>query len=316
MPSRSRLTVLLAPFGIQLGSGKSNTALPAEVLEACKVVRVREGKLLRNRRRRKRTRQQLAQTHAQQAAVFEELDGAADDWRTRRIALDIAQERGKQLRWEAEEKAWEEQRERNKEMETIVLAERLRGLCTLRAARFKREGRPTHGLADEGDAFFRAVEASARAESEALASQAELPTVATRADAKTGTQQQPHQQQALLAASLDTPPPQAEPLEEQVAEEKKEPFARAEIQLCAIDNEPTWRPELTREMEQFYYGAGVSIITLVEIRRAWDSFLMPGGSRIPSAWVDPPEPSSAGWSHYLVQTQVEMKRRKRRRTDS
>ncbi|KAK3097934.1 hypothetical protein FSP39_014664 [Pinctada imbricata] len=54
---------------------------------------------------------------------------------------------------------------------------------------------------------------------------------------------------------------------------------------------------------QFYDQANHSFDSFVQIRRDWDSFIVPpsvpGGSRLPDGWVLPPEPSSPIWASAL-----------------
>ncbi|XP_028552977.1 U11/U12 small nuclear ribonucleoprotein 59 kDa protein-like [Dendrobium catenatum] len=40
----------------------------------------------------------------------------------------------------------------------------------------------------------------------------------------------------------------------------------------------------------------------VRVRRSWDAYIRPGGSRIPGHWVQPPPPADEVWASYLVGT--------------
>ncbi|GBG64471.1 hypothetical protein CBR_g45167 [Chara braunii] len=66
---------------------------------------------------------------------------------------------------------------------------------------------------------------------------------------------------------------------------------------------PTW-------MFHYYYGATVDMGALIEVRRAWDAFIMSGGSRIPSHWVQPAPPSDPVWASYLVTNKKKREHRK------
>lgn len=57
---------------------------------------------------------------------------------------------------------------------------------------------------------------------------------------------------------------------------------------------------LDADVYNYYYGSKGSMSRLVEVRRHWDAFIMPGGSRIPGHWVDPPLPSDSVWASYLL----------------
>nr|GMD46007.1 U11/U12 small nuclear ribonucleoprotein 59 kDa protein isoform X1 [Ipomoea batatas] len=57
---------------------------------------------------------------------------------------------------------------------------------------------------------------------------------------------------------------------------------------------------LPMEFYHYYYGSNHDMGTLIEVRRAWDSYIRPGGSRIPGHWVQPPPPADEIWASCLV----------------
>lgn len=57
---------------------------------------------------------------------------------------------------------------------------------------------------------------------------------------------------------------------------------------------------LPLEFYHYYYGSNHDLGTLIEVRRTWDAYIRPGGSRIPGHWVQPPPPADEIWASYLV----------------
>eukprot|EP00899_Mesostigma_viride_P012427 jgi/Mesvir1/21185/Mv08646-RA.1 len=57
-------------------------------------------------------------------------------------------------------------------------------------------------------------------------------------------------------------------------------------------------------VDDFYFGAERDVGQLIQVRRAWDAFLVAqGGSRIPLTWVQPAPPSNSIWASYLTTAQ-------------
>ncbi|BBG97595.1 U11/U12 small nuclear ribonucleoprotein 59 kDa protein [Prunus dulcis] len=42
------------------------------------------------------------------------------------------------------------------------------------------------------------------------------------------------------------------------------------------------------EFYHYYHGSNTDMGTLIEVRRTWDAYIRPGGSRIPGHWIQPP----------------------------
>eukprot|EP00250_Pteridium_aquilinum_P021335 c25091_g1_i4 orf=581-1126(-) len=57
---------------------------------------------------------------------------------------------------------------------------------------------------------------------------------------------------------------------------------------------------LPAEFYHYYYGSSADMGTLIEVRRLWDTFILPGGSRIPGHWVQPPPPADNIWGSCLL----------------
>ncbi|KAL2489715.1 U11/U12 small nuclear ribonucleoprotein 59 kDa protein [Forsythia ovata] len=60
---------------------------------------------------------------------------------------------------------------------------------------------------------------------------------------------------------------------------------------------------LPMEFYHYYHGSNTDMGTLIEVRRAWDAYIRPGGSRIPGHWVQAPPPADEIWASYLVKPQ-------------
>ncbi|KZV23363.1 hypothetical protein F511_43982 [Dorcoceras hygrometricum] len=57
---------------------------------------------------------------------------------------------------------------------------------------------------------------------------------------------------------------------------------------------------LPLEFYHYYHGSNTDMGTLIEVRRTWDAYIRPGGSRIPGHWVQPPPPADDIWASYLI----------------
>uniref|UniRef100_A0A0R0HG91 Uncharacterized protein n=1 Tax=Glycine max TaxID=3847 RepID=A0A0R0HG91_SOYBN len=54
------------------------------------------------------------------------------------------------------------------------------------------------------------------------------------------------------------------------------------------------------EFYHYYHGSNNDMGTLIEVRRGWNAYIRPGGSRIPGHWVQPLPPANEIWASYLV----------------
>ncbi|KAL4572103.1 hypothetical protein LXL04_018872 [Taraxacum kok-saghyz] len=57
---------------------------------------------------------------------------------------------------------------------------------------------------------------------------------------------------------------------------------------------------LPLEFYHYYHGSSTDMGTLIEVRRTWDAYIRPGGSRIHGHWVQAPPPADEIWASYLV----------------
>jgi hypothetical protein len=92
--------------------------------------------------------------------------------------------------------------------------------------------------------------------------------------------------------------PVDEGLDEEPAEKKPEQAAAA---AAPAEAQPERKAPSEDEIKQYYELAYQSLDKLIEIRRAWDIFLVPPGfgTRIPPVLISAPSPSSKKWSKYL-----------------
>ncbi|KAI3503206.1 hypothetical protein L1887_31644 [Cichorium endivia] len=57
---------------------------------------------------------------------------------------------------------------------------------------------------------------------------------------------------------------------------------------------------LPLEFYHYYHGSSTDMGALIEVRRTWDAYIRPGGSRILGHWVQPLPPADEIWASYLV----------------
>ncbi|EFJ17070.1 hypothetical protein SELMODRAFT_421352 [Selaginella moellendorffii] len=111
-----------------------------EQLTAVAKFRERRMKLKSNRKRRKIKRQHEAEKRRMADKLLEEADRQAEEWRTREFARDIA---------------------KKKQMEMVLLVEKLQELRSLRVQKLKKQG---HLFPEDDDAFMEGVRAAVEAE--------------------------------------------------------------------------------------------------------------------------------------------------------
>ncbi|XP_024529969.1 U11/U12 small nuclear ribonucleoprotein 59 kDa protein [Selaginella moellendorffii] len=174
-------------------------------------------------------RQHEAEKRRMADKLFEEADRQAEEWRTREIARDIVK---KKINDVAQKKTVKEARLRlEKEMEMVLVVEKLQELRSLRIQKLKTPG---HLFPEDDDAFTESVRAAVE------------------------------------------------------AEERQAGGATAEAFPANAEEQTTRNPSTDDEN------------TIKEVRRGWDTYIAPGGSRTPGHWVQPVAPSSEAWASFLI----------------
>lgn len=301
---QSTLQNLLAPFDALINQTGRWEERAAAVRIADKRLKVK-----RNRRWRKKQRQLAAETRRKEHERYEQADREADEWRAREIAKDIARRKVEKMKAIAKIKANEEKQRLESELEFVLIVERLQELRSIRIQKLKKQG---HFLPEEDNKFLERVRAAVEEEERQAAAAADT-SAATNAIANaeefrkgTGTigtgvckeeQSNLIQRQTSTENTIDKGLVASGKSDDATGDDSK---SQPEGNKSAVHDVFGGLPA---EFYHYYHGSNADMGTLIEVRRTWDAFIMPGGSRIPSHWVQPPLPANEIWASYLVQKQ-------------
>ncbi|KAF5748623.1 U11/U12 small nuclear ribonucleoprotein 59 kDa protein isoform X1 [Tripterygium wilfordii] len=255
----------------------------------------------RNKLWNKRKRKCIAESFAKERENFDEADRKADAWRAREIAKDIAKSKVEKMKQIGKLKAMEERRKLESELELVLIVEKLQELQSIRINKLKKQG---HFLPEEDDKFLERVRAAVEEEEE---QQATADTEAAQEDVATAEVSGKNVEDCE-PVSNDINSDNDDGGTEEHAEDNKISSSGSgkEVQekLCigqvyggahdSIQNLPM-------EFYHYYHGSNNDMGTLIEVRRTWDAYVRPGGSRIPGHWVQPPPPADEIWASYLVE---------------
>ncbi|CAM6015368.1 unnamed protein product [Sphagnum balticum] len=245
-------------------------------------------KIQRNRRWRQRKRQKIGKALQKEHEGYEEADRKADEWRAREIAKLIAKRKMEKMKEVAEKKAKEERARLEEELEMVLMVEKLQELRALRIQKLKKQGR---FFPDEDDKFMERVRAAVEEEERQAAAasdtSAAAAAIASAAEAR----------KAVSTLSvMDGLPTENNPAEDGQDVTKEERGALQE-----------GYGGLPPELYHYYYGSHADMGTLIEVRRGWDAFIMPGGSRIPGHWIQAPPPADSVWASYIKRPETDNK---------
>lgn len=254
----------------------------------------------RNKRWRKRKRKCLAEMLAKKHEQFEQADREADEWRAREIAKDIAKQKVERMNEIAKLKAREEKKKLESELELVLIVEKLQELRSIRIRKLKKQG---HFLPEEDDKFIERVRAAVEEEErQALAAadtDAAREAIATAEESRKAIQ---NSEPFLKDGSCN----------DGVIKENEDGVSESKCLRETSDNADKgserhgyagvydYVSNLPMEFYHYYHGSNTDIGTLIGVRRTWDAYIRPGGSRIPGHWVQPPPPSDEIWASYLV----------------
>ncbi|KAL8475936.1 hypothetical protein ACS0TY_028551 [Phlomoides rotata] len=296
----SKLRYLLEPFKVVTDE---NT--PWEEKSAVKRLADKKEKYKRNKIWRKRKRRRIAENLAKEREQFDKIDKETDEWREREVAKDIAQSKVEKMKEIAKLKAKEEKKILESELELVLIVEKLQELRSIRIQKLKKQG---HFLPEEDDKFLERVKAAVEEEERQSMAAADTDAVkdaiATAMESRKQIQTHPpDSEEPDLSNGGDT----------QIQDEKNE-SANERVPKVVAPKESR-KPEtngpgsssvynsvasLPMEFYHYYHGSSTDMGTLIEVRRMWDAYIRPGGSRIPGHWVQPPPPSDEIWASYLV----------------
>ncbi|XP_031278558.1 U11/U12 small nuclear ribonucleoprotein 59 kDa protein [Pistacia vera] len=261
----------------------------------------------RNKTWRKRKRKRIAERLAQKRERFEQADQEADEWRAREIAKDIAKRKVEKMNEIAKLKAKEERKRLESELELVLIVEKLQELRSIRIKKLKKQG---YFLPEEDDKFLERVRAAVEEEErQALAAadtDAAKDAIATAEEyRKTIDNCEPVSKDGSnddggIEKSKVQKPESIDKSETSNFVDKQSGKNRFEKQGYAGVFDSV--ANLPMEFYHYYHGSNTDMGTLIEVRRTWDAYIRPGGSRIPGHWVQPPPPADEIWASYVVRS--------------
>ncbi|PON32692.1 Programmed cell death protein [Parasponia andersonii] len=295
-----RLRAQLEPFRVI-----TNEMSPWE--EKCAAVRLsnRIRKSKRNKLWRKRKRKRTAELLAKERERFDQTDQEADEWRAREIAKDIAKRKVENMKEIAKLKAKEEGKKLESELELVLIVEKLQELRSIRIQKLKKQG---HFLPEEDDKFLERVQAAVEEEErQAIAAadtDAAKDAIATAEESRKTTYNLGSESKDISSDKDRTGEnndqgTQIKDYENSSALMEKE-SGKQVLETQVYNGAYDSVANLPIEFYHYYHGSNTDIGTLIEVRRTWDSYIRPGGSRIPGHWIQPPAPANEIWASYLV----------------
>lgn len=258
----------------------------------------------RNKLWRKRKRQRAAEIHTKEHEQFDQADRVADEWRAREIAKDAAQLKVEKMKEIAKLKAKEERKRLESELELVLVVEKLQELRSIRIQKLKKQG---HFLPEEDDKFLERVRAAVEEEERQAMAAAETDAakgaIATAEESRKTIQSGGlHSKDASdakdgMKESNDEINESTDNLgSDAVPGPSGEKGSKGQVYGGAYDSVAN----LPIEFYHYYHGSNNDMGTLIEVRRTWDAYIRPGGSRIPGHWVQPPPPADDIWASCLV----------------
>ncbi|WCJ22684.1 U11/U12 small nuclear ribonucleoprotein 59 kDa protein [Euphorbia peplus] len=265
-------------------------------------------KMLKSRRNklwRKRKRKWVAEMQAKEQERFDQANWEADEWRAREIAKEAAQLKVGKMKKIAKLKEKEEKKRLESELELALVVEKLQELRSVRIQKLKKQG---HFLPEEDDKFLErirvAVEEEERQAMAAADTDAAKDAILTAEESRKSVQiREPttlkdssnetdgvEENKGDITLGKDSGGSTAVP---PTSEEKGTEVKSYSGAFDSVANLPM-------EFYHYYHGSNNDMGTLIEVRRTWDAYIRPGGSRIPGHWVQPPPPADEVWASYLI----------------
>lgn len=294
----SKLRFLVEPFRVVTDDGTPWEEKSAVVRLSDKINKSKRNKLWRKRKRRR-----VAELLAKKEEHFEKLDREADEWRAKEIAKDMAQQKVEKMKVIAKQKAKEERRKLEAELELALMVEKLQELRSVRIQKLKKQG---HFLPEEDDKFLERVRAAVEEE------ERQAKAAAATDAAKDAIAAAEESRKVTLGAKFG-PKDESSKDDDEECQEQRSPSRNGLGSLTSTSKESEkqgsdrqnhgaydYVANLPPEFYHYYHGSITDMGTLIEVRRTWDAYIRPGGSRIPGHWVQPPPPADEVWASYLV----------------
>ncbi|KAG2720464.1 hypothetical protein I3760_02G036600 [Carya illinoinensis] len=292
----SKLRAQLEPFKVIM-----DERTPWEEKSAAVRLSDKIRKYKRNKLWRKRKRKRIAEMLTKEREQFEQADQEADEWRAREIAKDIAKGKVEKMKEVAKLKTKEERKRLESELEQILIVEKLQELRSMRIQKLKKQG---HFFPEEDDKFLERVRAAVEEEERQAVAAADTDA------AKDAIATAEESRKTLQGHGCDNTS------SEKVSKDSIELVIETEHDkstIVTVNESGSQRLEgrgvggaydlvanLPLEFYHYYHGSNADMGTLIEVRRTWDAYIRPGGSRIPGHWVQPPPPADEIWASYLV----------------
>ncbi|KAL3622180.1 hypothetical protein CASFOL_033591 [Castilleja foliolosa] len=293
----SKLRFQLEPFRVVTDG---NT--PWEEKSAVRRLADKVEKYKRNKLWRKRKRRRIAENLAREREQFDKKDKEADEWRAKETAKEVAQQKVEKMKEIAKLK---EKEKRRLESELELIVEKLQELRSIRIQKLKKQG---HFLPDEDDKFLERVRAAVEEEER----QSMVAPDAKDAIANAEESTKHIHSRSLNSEKVDLNNNNGRDTESQDQPNQDVNEGASTVVAQETEKHSTDGPgpasgsaydtvaNLPLEFYHYYHGSNTDMGTLIEVRRTWDAYLRPGGSRIPGHWVQPPPPADDIWASYLV----------------
>ncbi|KAJ6879497.1 U11/U12 small nuclear ribonucleoprotein 59 kDa protein isoform X1 [Populus alba x Populus x berolinensis] len=295
----SRLRAQLEPFRVIIDDSTPWEEKSMAARLSNKILKSKRNKLWR-----KRKRQRAAEIRTKEHEQFDQADHVADEWRAREIAKDAAQLKVEKMKEIAKLKAKEERKRLESELELVLVVEKLQELRSIRIQKLKKQG---HFLPEEDDKFLERVRAAVEEEERQAMAAAET-DAAKGAIATAEESRKTIQSGGLHSKDASDDKDGMKESNDEINESTDnlgsgatpgpsgEKGTKGQVYGGAYDSVAN----LPIEFYHYYHGSNNDMGTLIEVRRTWDAYIRPGGSRIPGHWVQPPPPADDIWASYLV----------------
>ncbi|KAL9176287.1 hypothetical protein ABFS82_02G169000 [Erythranthe guttata] len=274
---------------------------PWEEKSAVKRLADKMEKYKRNKLWRRRKRRRIAQNLAKEREQFDRLDKEADEWRAREVAKDAAQRKVEKMKEIAKVKAKEEKKRLESELELVLIVEKLQELRSFRIEKLKKQG---HFFPEEDDKFLEqvraAVEEEERQSMAAADTDAAKDAIANAEESRKHVNSHAPDSEELGLSNFQHIKNQDQKNETANEKDSKLVATKESRKIDTTGSAYDSVCNLPMEFYHYYHGSNTDMGTLIEVRRTWDAYLRPRGSRIPGHWVQPPPPTDEIWASYLV----------------
>ncbi|KAJ4892418.1 U11/U12 small nuclear ribonucleoprotein 59 kDa protein [Raphanus sativus] len=277
------LRAQLEPFRFVVDENSPWEERSAAARLACRMKKSKRNKLWKKNKRRC-----VAEMRAKEPERFEKADREADEWREKEMAKDMANRKVDEMKAIEKVKAKRERRRLEPELELALIVEEMQELRSLRIDKLKKQG---HFLPEEDDKFFESVRAAVEQEE-------------NQAQSVTNTETQEN----VIASEEHTSLTTDNKIVNKDTDKESNTIAEASCEKTTeapLDSGCDNVSNLPVECYHYYYGSNLDMGRLIEIRREWDAYLSPGGSRIPGHWVQPSPPVNEIWASCLVKNSKE-----------